>query len=148
MGRLLQQIWNMHPADVKRVHGHPAPFTEKLPARLLRLYTCIGETVLDPFVGTGTTCAVAKSMNRHFVGIDINPEYVKLAEQKVRDAPTVEFQLLVGRPTYPGRDELTAIAAEQVVGNAGKKAGEAKHKRKTYGRTAARSSAAVGVDGG
>jgi modification methylase len=57
---LIQQIWNVHPADVKRVAGHPAPFPEKLPARLVRLYTYTSEIVLDPFVGTGTTCAVAK----------------------------------------------------------------------------------------
>jgi hypothetical protein len=82
----------------------------------------------------GTTCAVAKSMNRHYIGIDIVPEYVTLAEQRVRDAPAIEPLLLVGRPSYPGRDELIAIAAEQ-VGNAGKAAGTAKHKRRTYGRT-------------
>jgi modification methylase len=123
---------------VKRVKGHPAPFPEKLPGRLLRLYTYSGEIVLDPFVGTGTTCAVARSMGRHYIGIDIVPEYVELARQKVSDAPAVEPLLLVGRPTYPGKDELAAIAAEQ-VGNAGK-AAEAKYKRKTYGRTATGSS--------
>jgi DNA modification methylase len=131
---LIQQIWNIHPADTKRVAGHPAPYPEKLPARLMRMYTYTGEIILDPFVGTGTTCSVAKSINRHFIGIDIVPEYVKLARQKVTDAPAVEPLLLVGRPRYPGRDELIAIAAEQ-VGNAGKAAGEAKHKRRTYGRT-------------
>jgi hypothetical protein len=123
----------MHPADTKRVKGHPAPVPEKLPARLLRLYTYTGEIVLDPFVGTGTTCAVAKSMNRHYVGIDIVPEYAELARKRVANAPVVEPLLLVGRPKYPGRDELVAITTEQ-VGNAGKEA-EAKHKRKTYGRT-------------
>jgi DNA modification methylase len=142
---LIQQIWNMHPSDVARVKGHPAPFPEKLPARLIKMYTYSGETVLDPFVGTGTTCSVAKSMGRHYVGIDIVPEYARLAEQKVADAPAVEPLLLVGRPSYPGRDELIAIAAEQ-VGNAGKAVGEAKHKRKTYGRPATRSSATVGDD--
>jgi DNA modification methylase len=130
---LIQQIWNMHPSDVKRVKGHPAPFPEKLPARLIKMYTYTGEIVLDPFVGTGTTCAVAKSMGRQFVGIDIVPEYVALAEQKVREAPAVEPLLLVGRPTYPGKDELTAIAE---LGNSGKAAGERKHKRVTYGRGA------------
>jgi DNA modification methylase len=132
---LIQQIWNMHPADVKRIAGHPSPYPEKLPARLIKMYTYSDEVVLDPFVGTGTTCSVAKSMGRHYVGIDIVEQYVKLAEQKVANAPTGEPLLLVGRPHYPGRDELTAIAAEQ-VGNAGKAAGEAKHKRKTYGRSA------------
>jgi modification methylase len=86
----------MHPADVKRIAGHPAPFPEKLPARLIKMYTFSGETILDPFIGTGTTAAVARSMNRHHIGIDIVPEYVKLAEQKVRDAPAVEPLLLVG----------------------------------------------------
>jgi modification methylase len=132
--RLDPTIWNVHPSDVKRVNGHPAPFPEKIPARLVRLYTYSGETICDPFVGAGTTCAVAKSMGRHYVGIDIVLEYVKLARKRVADAPAVEPPLLVGRPSYPGKDELTAIAAEQ-VGNAGKIAGEAKHKRKTYGRT-------------
>jgi DNA modification methylase len=56
----------MMPADIRRQKGHPAPFPEKLPGRLIRLYTFgaagdfPGEVVLDPFCGTGTTCAVAK----------------------------------------------------------------------------------------
>src|SRR5215472_4500243 len=74
---LTQQVWFMYPQDVKREGDHPAPFPEKLPGRLMRLYTYgaavefPGEIVLDPFVGTGTTCAVAKSMRRRYVGIDI-----------------------------------------------------------------------------
>jgi modification methylase len=72
-------------------------------------------------------------MDRHYVGVDIVEQYVELARQRVADAPAIEPLLLVGRPKYPGRDELIAIAAEQ-VGNAGKAAGEAKHKRRTYGR--------------
>jgi hypothetical protein len=59
----------------------------------------------------------------------------KPGSRKVRDAPVIAPLLLVGRPKYPGRDELIAIAAGQVVGNAGKEAGEAKHKCKTFGRT-------------
>ena len=131
---LIQQIWNVHPADVKRVKGHPAPFPEKIPARLMRMYTYTDETILDPFCGTGTTCAVAKSMDRRYVGIDIVPEYVELAREKVAAAPAAEPLLLVGRPSYLGKDELTAIAAEQ-IGNAGK-AAAAKHHRRTYGRAA------------
>ncbi len=71
---LTQQVWFMYPEDIKREGDHPAPFPEKLPARLLRLYTYgavarfPGEVVLDPFVCTGTTCAVAKSMGRRGPG--------------------------------------------------------------------------------
>ena len=105
----------------------------------MRLYTYgavahfPGEIVLDPFVGTGTTCAVAKSMGRRYVGIDINPGYVKIAEERVRDVLGFEPLLLVGRAKYPGKDELRRMAATDAAGTNGKGA-EKKHKRKTYGR--------------
>jgi modification methylase len=135
---LTQQVWFMYPQDVKRSGDHPAPFPEKLPARLMRLYTYgaaknfPGEIVLDPFAGTGTTCVVARQMRRRYVGIDSNPAYVEMAQQRLRDAPAQEPLLLIGRPRYQGRDELIEIAAAQAGSNG--KAAEAKHKRKTYGR--------------
>lgn len=135
---LTQQVWFMYPENVKREGDHPAPFPQKLPARLMRLYTYsafarfAGEVVLDPFVGTGTTCAVAKSMGRRYIGIDINPAYVKIAQERVQDAAGFEPLLLVGRAKYPTKDELREIAAAE-AGTNGKDA-EAKHKRKTYGR--------------
>ena len=137
---LAQQVWFMYPEDVKREGDHPAPFPRKLPGRLMRLYTYgavaqfPGEVVLDPFCGTGTTCAVAKSMGRRYVGIDINPAYVKMAQKRIRDAPGHEPLLLVGRAKYPGKEELAEMAAADVAGTNGKDAGEKKHKRKTYGR--------------
>src|ERR1700730_12114621 len=135
---LAQQVWFMYPEDVKREGDHPAPFPEKLPARLMRLYTYgavahfPGEIVLDPFVGTGTTCAVAKSMGRRYVGIDINPAYIDIARERVRNAAGLAPVLLVGRVKYPGKAEPKEIAAAE-AGSDGKVA-EAKHKRKTYGR--------------
>ena len=135
---LTQQVWFMYPEDVQRVKHHPAPFPQKLPARLIRLYTYgaaahfPGEMVLDPFAGTGTTCAVARSMGRRYVGIDINPAYIEIARERIHTAPAVAPQLLVGRARYPGRRELEQIAAAE-AGNTGK-AAAAKHKRKTYGR--------------
>jgi DNA modification methylase len=138
---LTQQVWFMYPEDVKRGGDHPAPFPERLAARLVRLYTYgavanfPGEIVLDPFAGTGTTCVVASNMGRRYVGIDINPAYVKMAHERMRSAPGVEPLLLVGRARYPGKDELAEIAAAQ-TGTRGK-AAQAQHKRKTYGRKAA-----------
>ena len=135
---LAQQVWFMYPEDVKRDGDHPAPFPEKLPARLMRLYTYgaaahfPGEVVLDPFMGTGTTCAVARSMGRRYVGIDINPAYVNVAQERVGAAPDVEPLLLVGRAKYPGKEELKEMAAAEAGSNG--RAAEAKHKRKTYGR--------------
>src|SRR5262249_6828483 len=136
---LTQQVWFMYPEDVKRGGNHPAPFPEKLPTRLMRLYTYgavahfPGEIVLDPFVGTGTTCAVAKAMRRRYIGIDINLVYVKIAHDRVRDAPGFAPLLLAGRAKYPGKEELAEIASSDAAGTNGKDA-EKKHKRKTYGR--------------
>src|SRR3546814_8527905 len=85
----------MYPEDVKREEGHPAPFPEKLPARLMRLYTqgavgeFSGEIVLDPFVGTGTTCVVAERMGRRWIGIDISERYLDYARRRIgRAAPS------------------------------------------------------------
>jgi DNA modification methylase len=135
---LTQQVWFMYPQDVRRGGDHPAPFPEKLSARLMRLYTYgaaanfPGEIVLDPFAGTGTTCAVARRMQRRYIGIDINPDYVRMAQERLREAPARAPLLLVGRPRYPGWDELNDIAAADAGSNG--KAAQAKHKRKTYGR--------------
>jgi hypothetical protein len=135
---LTQQVWFMYPQDVKRGGDHPAPFPEKLPGRLMRLYTYgaagsfPGEIVLDPFAGTGTTCVVAKQMERRYVGIDINPAYIRMAQERLCESLGPAPLLLVGRPRYPGRDELSGIAATQAGSNG--KAAAAKHKRKTYGR--------------
>lgn len=137
---LAQQVWFMYPEDVKREEGHPAPFPEKLPARLMRLYTYgasdkfSGEIVVDPFVGTGTTCLVAQKMKRRWIGIDINPGYLRFAERRIADARREEPLLLVGRAKYPTRDDLLRMMFEE-AGTAGAEA-VSKHKRKTYGRGA------------
>lgn len=137
---LTQQVWFMYPEDVKREGNHPAPFPEKLPARLMKLYTFSafgefpGEVVLDPFAGTGTTCAVAKRMGRQFIGIDIAQEYLDIASDRVRDAAPFEPLMLVGRAKYPSKEDLIQLAIEDAGSNG--RAAEAKHKRRTYGRGA------------
>tara|TARA_R110002124_G_scaffold45004_5_gene136578 strand:+ start:969 stop:1988 length:1020 start_codon:yes stop_codon:yes gene_type:complete len=137
---LAQQVWFMYPEDVKREEGHPAPFPEKLPARLMRLYSYgagegfAGEIVVDPFVGTGTTCVVAQKMKRRWIGIDVNPGYLRFAERRIADARRDEPLLLVGRAKYPTKDDLLRLMFEE-AGTAGAEA-VSKHKRKTYGRGA------------
>ena len=137
---LTQQVWFMYPEDVKREDGHPAPFPEKLPARLMRLYTngasesFPGEIVLDPFVGAGATCVVAERMGRRWIGIDVSERYLDYARRRMKRESSSESVLLVGRPKYPGKDELAALAAAE-AGTSGAQAA-AKHRRKTYGRGA------------
>jgi site-specific DNA-methyltransferase (adenine-specific) len=76
-------VWKMRPERAKRVQ-HPAPFPIDLPERFIRLYTYVGDTVLDPFMGSGTTAVAAARNGRRYVGFDTDPEYVAIAEGRVR----------------------------------------------------------------
>lgn len=78
----INSLWEMNPAKASQV-GHPAPFPEELPKRLIKLYSFFGDTILDPFVGSGTTIKVAKDLGRNGIGYDINPEYVTLAKKNL-----------------------------------------------------------------
>ena len=63
--------------------GHPAAFPPELPRRLIRLLSFPGDTVLDPFLGSGTTALVAWELGRRFNGFDLNPEYVESARRRL-----------------------------------------------------------------
>jgi site-specific DNA-methyltransferase (adenine-specific) len=75
-------IWEFQPASAKH-EGHPAPFPEELPRRCIKLYSFVGDTVLDPFAGTGTTLKVAKDLGRNSIGYEINPKYIELIRSKL-----------------------------------------------------------------
>lgn len=78
-----KSVWTL-PTESARKIGHPAPFPLELPRRLIELYTFAGEVVLDPFMGSGQTALAAMRTGRHFVGYEINDEYVKLAEKRIQ----------------------------------------------------------------
>ena len=78
-------VWEIRPESARRV-GHPAPFPVELPERLLRLYTYRGDVVLDPFLGSGSTAVAAVRNDRRYVGYDTDPEYVRLAEERIAEA--------------------------------------------------------------
>ena len=77
-----KSVWTF-PAVSARSIGHPAPFPVELPYRLIQLYTFEGDVVLDPFVGSGQASIATIKANRHYIGYDINEEYVKLAEKRI-----------------------------------------------------------------
>lgn len=79
---LTKSIWTFSAVSARQI-GHPAPFPEELPHRLIQLYSFKGDVVLDPFVGSGMTCLSAIKDKRNYIGYDINPEYVKLAEKRI-----------------------------------------------------------------
>ena len=81
-----ESIWSVQP-DTTRLFNHPATFPIKLVDRILKLYSFIGDTVLDPFVGSGTTAVSCQNLKRNFIGIEINPEYVEICNQRLRQKP-------------------------------------------------------------
>lgn len=79
-----KSVWTF-PAVSAHMIGHPAPFPEELPHRLIQLYTFKEDVVLDPFCGSGTACLAALKDGRHYIGYDIEPAYVKLANQRIKE---------------------------------------------------------------
>lgn len=77
-----KSIWTMNAESARRI-GHPAPFPEELPFRLIQLYSFTGDIILDPFMGSGTTGVSALKSNRMYVGYDISQEYINLANRRL-----------------------------------------------------------------
>lgn len=75
-------VWSFCGESKKRV-GHPAPFPIELPMRCIKLFSFIGDTVLDPFLGSGTTLIATALTNRKGIGVDIDKTYCNLAVQRL-----------------------------------------------------------------
>jgi site-specific DNA-methyltransferase (adenine-specific) len=78
-----KSVWTFPAVSAKEI-GHPAPFPVELPYRLIQLYTFEGEVVLDPFMGSGQTAIAAIKSKRFYVGYEIVPEYVELAQKRIK----------------------------------------------------------------
>lgn len=68
----------------ERQDKHLAMFPEELPKRLIKMFSFVGDTVLDPFLGSGTTCLAAKNLNRNSVGYEINKDFLPIIREKLR----------------------------------------------------------------
>jgi len=68
---------------------HPTQKPEALVARIVQASSNENDVVLDPFVGSGTTCKVARDLKRHWIGIDINPEYIKISEERIANGTSL-----------------------------------------------------------
>ena len=71
---------------------HLAMFPEELPKRLIKMFSFAGDTVLDPFLGSGTTCLAAKNLDRTSIGYEINRDFLPIIKEKVKGEHTVIFQ--------------------------------------------------------
>lgn len=76
-------LWNFKAETNQKKMGHPAMFPEELPKRLIKMFSYVGDTVLDPFSGLGTTAFVAKKLNRNYIGFEISPNYCKISEERI-----------------------------------------------------------------
>ncbi len=78
-----KSIWTFSAERASRVN-HPAPFPVELPYRLIQLYTFEDDVVLDPFVGSATTCIAALKTNRRYIAYDIDKKYCEIAEKRIQ----------------------------------------------------------------
>lgn len=85
-----QSVWNMQAVSSKK-NWHPTPFPMELPRRLIQLYTYVDDAVLDPFLGSGTTCAAAKGLARRSYGYEIDQSYKDLINGQIIDVVDLAF---------------------------------------------------------
>lgn len=81
---IANSIWHIAPVPPGYI-AHPCPFPEEIPYRLMKLYSYEGDTILDPFNGSGQTTKVAAHFNRRYIGIEIVNEYIELAMARLTD---------------------------------------------------------------
>ncbi|HLI42975.1 MAG TPA: site-specific DNA-methyltransferase [Acidimicrobiales bacterium] len=96
--RWFSPIWSDVSGRLRR--EHPAPFPVEIPRRLIRMFSFVGDTVLDPFAGTATTAVAAIETGRNSVSVEIAPEYVSISERRLREmAVTAQIEVVrAGRP--------------------------------------------------
>jgi len=86
--RLLDNIWALDTGFMRTTHDavafeHPAIFPDALASKHIATWSNPGDLVLDPFSGSGTTCKAAKMLERQFLGLEVNPDYCAIAEQRI-----------------------------------------------------------------
>ena len=79
--KYISSIWKFPPEHDRT---HPAPFPVELPFRLIKLFSFTNDIILDPFMGSGTTALAAKMVERHFLGYELNKNYKKLGEKRLK----------------------------------------------------------------
>lgn len=77
-----RDVWHISPAQFPEAHF--ATFPEEIPDTCILAGSKEGDTILDPFMGAGTTALVARKRNRNFIGFELNPDYIKIAENRLK----------------------------------------------------------------
>lgn len=93
--KLFAPVWEDIRGEQSRRFRHPAPYPEALASRLIRMYSFVEDTVLDPFLGSGTTLISAMDTNRNSVGVEVVPEYAETAAERVIAQASENVQVLI-----------------------------------------------------
>ena len=86
-------VWVMKPEKSGDNRNHPAPFPYELPYRLIKAYSFVGETILDPFLGSGTTLVAARDLKRNGAGYEINPELANEAIKRIKNYQRISYEM-------------------------------------------------------
>lgn len=102
--------WNFAGA---RQNDHIAMFPEELPKRLIKMFAFVGDTVLDPFAGSGTTNLAARNLGRHSIGYEINSEFIPVIKEKIgsiqKDIHGTSFEFVSEYPTMDFNNEIEKL---------------------------------------
>lgn len=132
--KLFSAVWTDVRGQLRR--DHPAPFPVEVARRLIRMFSFVGDTVLDPFAGTGSTAIAAIESGRNSISIDVVPDYVELIKRRIDDTKVANIkrqgELALARKTNEPRalKQYRAEMPSRTEGKRGSKADEVK-KRKT-----------------
>ncbi len=112
--RLTKQEWKEFFSGHWRFGGakqieHEAMFPEKLPMRLIKMFSFVGDTVSDPFLGSGTTAKVALELKRNVIGYEINRNYLEIIKNKIGTKYNVIVSERVEQIKIPDIDYVPAI---------------------------------------
>lgn len=94
--RYFAPIWTDVTGQLRR--DHPAPYPVEIPRRLIRMFSFAGDTVVDPFAGTGTTAIAAMETGRHSISVEIDPGYVESMEERIAASDLPGCVEVVRRP--------------------------------------------------
>jgi site-specific DNA-methyltransferase (adenine-specific) len=81
-------VWTFK-GESKRKIGHPAPFPVELPKRCIKLFSFVGDTVLDPFMGSGTTAIASILEKRNFIGFELEKDFFDIANKRVQEQKNI-----------------------------------------------------------
>jgi len=105
----VQKIWRVE-SETEWFKGHEAVFPEEIPRRLLRMYSFVGDTVLDPFLGSGTTVRAAMNLGRNSIGYEINEELIPVIKRRLGLNQTLlterEAQIDISFAEYRDRESM------------------------------------------